>query len=141
MRANRRLIRTHLKEVLKEILIFSSTGEIIGKDTYLEINREAINRVLAKIGKGLYYQQSGQPLPYQCVVLSAFDEGDRGRFLEPPLDEAIAGTKRIDVGDGVVTYWRNTVAEDPVFSITWVAFYGQKISLITIQRADVLEGL
>ena len=136
LRMDRRGIRTHLREVLKELPIFSPTGDLIGMSAYLEADREAIYRVLAKIGKGLYYQESGQPLPNQCVVLSAFDEGDPGRFLEPPLDEAIVGAKRTDVGDGVVTYWRKSVAEDPVLSITWVAFYGDKSALITTQRED-----
>lgn len=140
LRSDRRGIRTRLREDLTESPILSDTGEIIGRTVYLEVNREAISRVLAKIGKGLYFLDTGEPLPVGYSVLSKFDEGDPENFLSPPLNEAFAGAKKVVVREGVITYWRNVVPEDPASTIIWVAFFNRKVALVMTQNSDSIEG-
>ncbi|MFQ5860446.1 MAG: hypothetical protein ACE5IG_02730 [Dehalococcoidia bacterium] len=106
----------------------------------MEVEREPISRVLRKIAKGLYYLDTGQVLPQAVEILVEYG-GDRlERLIAPPLDKAIQGARRVDLGDGAVTYWRNTVAQDPTASMTWLVFYGDKPFLICTFRPEILSA-
>ena len=61
-----------------------------------------------------------------------YANGKPERFISPPLDAAINGAKKVDLGNGVVTYWRNTMKDDPTNSITWLMFYKDKDKLFMI---------
>jgi hypothetical protein len=124
LQQNRRGFKTLLLKLAKEVKL-SSSGDIYpGNAWVLEISQERIVRVLKKIGKGLYYLDAGKPLSEEVSLLSHYAGNDWQNFVAPPLDQAIQQAKRTDLGQGVVTYWRNTIKDDPINSITWLVFYG-----------------
>jgi len=65
------------------------------------------------------------------ILADYFDKPER--LVAPPLDEAIKDAKRVDLGNGVVTYFRN-VEDDPTESITWLLFYQTKAFMICTSR-------
>jgi hypothetical protein len=83
--------------------MLSEAGALLGYAATLEMNRQIINRVLSKIAKGLYYLETGAILPQDIRILMDYAHGKPERFVSPPLDEAIKGARRVDLGDGVVT--------------------------------------
>jgi len=101
-----------LQSLVKQYLVFSKTGEFLGQVIFLEKDRDFIHRILSKIARGLY-------------------------FL-PPLDEAFKGAKKFDYGNGAVTYWRNTMKDDPTASLTWLRFFEDKWFLICTFRQEIL---
>jgi len=124
---------------IKRARLLSESGVLLGRTLVLEIDREIINCVLRKIVKGLYYLDAGASLPENVQILMDYANGKPERFLTPPLDEAIKGARRVDLGNGVVTYWRNTMKDDPASSITWLRFYEDKLFMICTYTADSKE--
>ena len=126
------IIRSHIRKSR----VISESGALLGHTLVLEMDRETINRVLRKIAKGLYYLDTGSVLPENVQILIDYANGKPERFISPPLDEAIKGAKKVDLGDGVVTYWRNTIKDDPTNSITWLKFYEDKLFMICTYAGD-----
>lgn len=122
------IIRSHIRKAR----VLSESGALLGHTLTLEIDSEIINRVLRKIAKGLHYWGTGAVLPENVQILVDYANGKPERFLSPPLDEAIKGAKKVDLGNGVITYWRNTMKDDPANSITWLMFYKDKDKLFMI---------
>lgn len=118
--------------------VLSESGALLGHTLILEVDREIINRVLSKIAKGLYFLDTGSALSDNVQIIVDYAAGQPERFISPPLDEAIKRAKRVDLGDGVVTYWRNTIRDDPSASITWLKFYEDKLFMICTFRKDTL---
>ncbi len=102
----------------------------------LEMNSDPINRVLRKIAKGLYYLDTQRVLPSEVEILVGYDAENPERFIYPPLDEAIRDAKKIELGEGEVTYWRNTIKDNPEESLTWIRFYEDKMFLICTTRQN-----
>jgi len=139
LRGRRRGLKRLIPDAGKEAGIFSSLGDFLGRASVLEVEPGPINRVLAKIVKGLYYSDTGKVLPPDVQILVEYGAQQPGRLVSAPLDEAIRGAKRVDVGNGVVTYWRNTAKDDPTASLTWLKFYEDKLFLVCTFRQDTLE--
>jgi len=133
----RRLAQRLLKQSqLKVARVQLESGELLGYTLISEADREAVNRVLHKIAKGLFFMDTGKVLPDSVEILADYAAGQPERFISPPLDEAIKGAKRVDYGDGVVTYWRNTIKDEPTTSITWLKFYQDKFFMICTFRTE-----
>ena len=132
LKGRRPLLKPTIRSHIRKARVISESGALLGHTLVLEMDREIINRVLCKIAKGLYYLDTGAILPENVQILVDYANGKPERFLSPPLDEAIKGTKRMDLGNGVVTYWRNTMKDDPTNSITWLMFYKDKDKLFMI---------
>lgn len=140
LRGRRRGLRPLLQPMTKVARVVSQTGISLGRTLVLEVEPEPINRVLRKIAKGLYFlDTSGEVLPDNVEILMDYGPGKPERFISPPLDEAIKGAKRVDLGDGVVTYWRNTVKDNPQESITWLEFYKDKVFLVCTMLKEMLS--
>lgn len=140
LRGRRRGLRPLLQSMTKVARVVSQTGISLGRTLVLEVEPEPINRVLRKIAKGLYFlDTSGEVLPDNVEILMDYGAGKPERFISPPLDEAIKGAKRVDLGDGVVTYWRNTVKDNPQESITWLEFYKDKVFLVCTMLKKMLS--
>lgn len=135
LQGRRRGLKPLLQSQTKLARVVSESGAILGHTLILETDPEPINRVLRKIARGLYFLDTGQVLPNDVQILVGYAAGQPERFTSPPLDEAIRGAKRVDLGNGVVTYWRNTVKDDPVLSLTWLKFYEDKIFLVCTDRS------
>ncbi len=129
------LIMSHMKKAQ----LLSESGELLGHTLVQEIDREIINSVLRKIANGLYYLDTGAVLPENVQILIYYANGKPERFTDPPLDEAIKHAKKVELGNGVVTYWRNTIKDDPASSITWLKFYEDKVFMICTYTADGKE--
>ena len=128
-----------LKSLAKVVPVISESGDFLGQAGILEIERQPIQRILYKIAKGLYFLDTNQVLPDGVEILADyFDKSER--LVSPPLDEAIKGAKKTAYGNGVVTYWRNTVKDDPTASLTWLLFYEDKAFLICTFRQETLEA-
>ena len=134
LRGRRAGLKPLVQSLTKLAKVVSESGELLGHTLVLEVDPEPINRVLRKIAKGLYYLDTGQILPSDAQILVGYDNGQPEHFVSPPLDEAIKGAKRVDLGDGVVTYWRNTIKDDPALSLTWLEFYRDKVFLVCTCR-------
>jgi hypothetical protein len=134
LRGRRPGLKPLIQSMTKVAQVVSESGEFLGHTLVSETNPELINRVLRKIAKGLYYLETGQILPSDVEILVDYDEGNPERFVAPPLDEAIKGAKKVELGEGVVTYWRNTIKGDPSSSLTWLEFYKDKVFLVCTCR-------
>jgi len=134
LKGQRRGLKPLMQSLTKVARVVSESGEFLGHTLVLETNPEPINRVLRKIAKGLYYLDTGQILPSDVQILVGYDNGQPDRFVLPPLDEVIKGAKRVDLGKGVVTYWRNTIKDDPASLLTWLEFYKDKAFLVCTCR-------
>lgn len=126
-------LKAYLRSITEVLPVVSRRGGILGHVGIMEVEREPIHRVLNKIAKGFYFLDTGRILSGDVRILADYFD-DPEQMVSPPLDEAIRRAKRVDLGDGVVTYWRNTVADDPALSITWLQFYQDKAFLICTFR-------
>lgn len=130
-------LKPFLRSITKMLPVRSESGAFLGLAGILEIERQPIQRVLIKMAKGLYFLDTHKVLPGDVQILADYSDNPK-RWVAPPLDEAIKGAKRADLGDGVVTYWRNTVKGDPTASLTWLVFYQCKTFLICTSRQGPL---
>jgi len=135
LKGRRPRLKPLIRPYIRKARVLSESGALLGHTLILEIDRGIINRVLRKIAKGLYYLDTGAVLPEYVQILVDYANGKPERFISPPLDEAIKGAKKVDLGDGVVTYWRNAVKDDPTNSITWLMFYKDKLFMICTCRS------
>lgn len=138
LKGGRPRLKPLIRSQVKMARVLSESGVLLGHTLILEVDREIINRVLRKIAKGLYFLDTGSVLPDNVQILVDYAAGQPERFISPPLDEAIKRAKRVGLGDGVVTYWRNTIRDDPAASITWLKFYEDKLFMICTFRKDTL---
>jgi len=79
--------------------------------------------VLSKIAKGLYYLDTGEPLADYVELQFKYGGDKPQKLIQPHFDKAKQGAKRTDLGQGVVTYWRNVIKDDPSNSMTWLLFF------------------
>lgn len=134
LKGGRPRLKPLIRSYIRKARVLSESGALLGHTLILETDREIINRVLRKIAKGLYYLDTGVVLPENVQILVDYANDKPERFISPPLDKAIKGAKKVGLGDGVVTYWRNTMKDDPTTSITWIKFYEDKLFMICTYR-------
>lgn len=108
---------------MKQVRVVSETGNFIGYLLIGEIDRDSANRVLQKIAKGLYYLDTQRVLSSEVEILVGY-YAEKPEMISPPLDGALKRAKKIELGNGEVTYWRNTIKDNPAESLTWIRFYG-----------------
>lgn len=132
LKGHRPRLKPLIRSYIRKARVLSESGALLGHTLVLEMDREIINRVLRKIAKGLYYLDTGAVLPENVQILVDYADSKPERFISPPLDEAIKGAKKVDLGNGVVTYWRNTMKDDPTNSMTWLMFYKDEDKLFMI---------
>ena len=126
LKQDRRGFKTLLRKLAREVKL--SSGIIYA--VALDINQKRINSVLNKIAKGLYYLDTGEPLPDYVELRFKYAKDEPQKLIEPPFDKAIQGAKRTELGQGVVTYWRNIIKDDPSNSMTWLLFFNVHLFLI-----------
>jgi len=136
LKGGRPRLKPLIRSQTKGARVISESGALLGYTMILEVDREIINRVLCKIAKGLYFLDTGSVLPDDVEILTDYAADKPDRFVSPPLDEAIKHARRVDLGNGEVTYWRNTIRNDPTASITWLKFYKDKLFMICTYRND-----
>jgi len=78
-------------------------------------------------------------LPSEVEILVGYC-AENPEIFSPPLDEAIRRAKNIELGNGDITYWRNTIKDNPEESLTWIKFYEDKIFLICTTRQNTALG-
>jgi len=139
LKGKRRGLKQRIRSKAKQVRVVSESGDFIGYAHILEMNRESANRVLWKIAKGLYYLDTQRVLPSEVEILVGYS-AENPEIIFPPLDEALKGAKKIELGSGEVTYWRNTIKDNPEESLTWIRFYEDKIFLICTTRQNTALG-
>ena len=131
-------LKPYIKSFAKIIPAFSESGDLLGKMGVLEVERQPIQRIFYKIAKGLFFLDTNKVLPDDVhILVDYFTEPER--TVSPPLDEAIKGAKKVTLGEGVVTYWRNIVKDDPTASVTWLQFYEDKVFLMCTFKQEIFE--
>ena len=135
LKGKRPLLKPLIRSMVKQARLVNESGDVVGHLHILEMNRDPINRVLRKIAKGLYYLDTQRVLPSEVNILVG-NNTENPEIFSPPLDEAIGGAKKITLGEGEVTYWRNKVKDNPEESLTWIRFYEDKIFLICTTRQN-----
>ncbi|MEJ2047510.1 MAG: hypothetical protein P8X92_05645, partial [Dehalococcoidia bacterium] len=73
--------------------------------------------------------------PSEVEILVGY-HAENPDIFSPPLDEAFRSAKEIRLGEGEVTYWRNTMKDNPEESLTWIRFYEDKVFLICTTRQN-----
>ena len=136
LKQNRRGFKTLLRKLVREVKL-SPMGIYA---VVLEIDQNLVNRVPKKIAKGLYYLDKGEPLPDYVELLYKYAGDEPQKLIEPPFDKAIQGAKRAELGQGVVTYWRNIIKDDPSNSMTWLLFYNVHPFLILSVNENILAS-
>jgi hypothetical protein len=126
LKQNRRGFKTLLRRLVREIKL-SSEGIYAAA---LEIDQKQVSNVLSKIAKGLFYLDTGEPLPHYVEFLFKYGGDEPQKLIESPLDKTIQGAKRTELGEGVITYWRNIIKDAPSNSMTWLLFYNAHLFLI-----------
>jgi len=116
---NRRGFKTLLRQLARELK--SPSGVIYS--VALQIDQKRVNSVLSKIAKGLYYLDTGEPLADYVELQFKYGGDKPQKLIQPHFDKAKQGAKRTDLGQGVVTYWRNVIKDDPSNSMTWLLFF------------------
>ncbi len=139
LKGKRPLLKQRIRSMVKQARVVSKSGNFIGYAHILEMNREPINRVLHKIAKGLYYLDTQRVLPHEVEMLVGYN-AENPEIFSPPLDEALRRAKKIELGNGDITYWRNIIKDNPEESLTWIKFYEDKIFLICTTRQSTALG-
>jgi len=93
-------LKKFVQSLTKVAPVLSKTDVFLGMAFVLEVDREPVNNVLTKIAKGLHFLDTGQILPQDSQILCDYAGDQPERFISPPLDEAMRGAKRFDLGDG-----------------------------------------
>lgn len=140
LQMNRRGFKTLLRRLTKEVKLLSPNGISVGNTMRMEVEQERINRVLKKIEMGLYYLDTGQPLPEEVQFVFHYAGHDWQIIKEPPFNKWIQGAKRVDLGKGVVTCLRNTVQNDPSQSFTCLVFYEVTLFLVLTYCGNILPN-
>ena len=142
LRADRRWFKSHLQQsltIVDVIDVIDEKGKPIGSYPVMEADREPFDRVVDKIAKGLYYAETQQPLPPCVNIRFKFEQFNPERFFEGELRDAIAGSAKTKFGDGdAVTFWRNTAADDPRQSLTWILFYKVNVMFIVTSTPEFI---
>ena len=136
---DRRGFRTLLQQLVRPTHLQSEEGAYLGVAGGLQVPRSRIDPVLRKIAKGLYYVDTRQPMPNDVHIEVTYGNPP-SKLIEPPFDEVLQGSQRVDFGQGVVTYWRNRVGTDFTASVTWVFFYSDKAFRLLTYRDSHLEA-
>jgi len=139
LQGERKGLKPLIRSMVKKASVISKSGEHIENVHVLSMQREPINRVLSKIAKGLYYLDTQQVLPSEVEILTGYHVENPDIFA-PPLDDAIKSAKKTVLGNGEVTYWRNTIKDNPEESLTWIRFCEDKIFLICTTRQNAYLG-
>jgi hypothetical protein len=133
LKGERPRLKQRIKLMVKQAKVVTELGNFVGYTYVLEADRESINRVLHKIAKGLYYLDTQRTLSNEVEILIGYG-AENPKIFSPPLDEAIKSAKKIELGNGEVTYWRITAKDNPEESLTWIRFYEDKIFLVCTTR-------
>jgi hypothetical protein len=139
LQGKRKGLKNRISSSVKKVPLISQSGDTIGFIPILEINRGVVNRVLIKIAKGLYYLDVKMMLPDEVEILVGYYD-ENPKIIAPPLDDVIKNAKKIELGNGEVTYWRNIVKDKPEESLTWIRFYKDKIFLICTSKEKPISS-
>ena len=132
-------LKQRKRHMVKKYRIVDKSGDVVGRLPIMEIERDSANRVLRKIAKGLYYLDTQRVLPNEVEIDVGYYP-ENTDILSPTFYEAIRGARRVKLGQGEVTYWRNTIKDNPEESLTWIRFYEDKIFLICTTRQNATLG-
>lgn len=140
LKGKRPKLKPLVQSMVKQAKVVTENGTILGYVPVLETNPDIINHVLGKIARGLFYLDTRLVLPPDIKVGFGYDMSNPKRLFTPPLDQALRESKKISFGNGEVTYWRNTMKDDPFTSITWIRFFEDKVFMILTGREELFNN-
>ena len=122
------------------VSIFTPAGLYLGQRMMFDVDLSRLDRVVARITKGLFYSQQGYALPPQYVVSVYSDAGLRGLSLSEVREiqnTVIAPTLKTPVhsiGRGVMRYWVAWDHKPPVSCWIYEFYSDVRFAAIIIPR-------
>jgi hypothetical protein len=141
-------LRTAFLSAIREIDLRSPGGLYIGRTGMYDIDVGRLDRVARRITLGLFYKETGRPLPdnyaVKAYLLSAVDPSatDALARLSHVIDALKSGRSPAFVGRRVMSYWWRLTQEDHNVS-AWLLVFYERVSWITItapRRLNVETG-
>jgi hypothetical protein len=112
-----RLIRSQIRQTA----VHTPAGIYLGDYPTLDVDASRLERVIAKVVKGLYFHHVGKPLGDVAMHITTEPNGEKRALAV--TSELLAGRPGARLADGTFTY-RFGIAEDKeTASIWWLLFY------------------
>ncbi len=106
------------------------SGEVAGQYIGYSVDARRMNRVLARIVRGLYFHEYHRTVPFEAVVRTRFEpfaDADR----DPVRDNIQRRGK--NAAAGAFQYWLGSAEDEPRVTICQMQFFGGVIAQGTIE--------
>lgn len=141
LRGKRPCLRPRVLKYTELVPFVNQAGQQIGRWPVLKVPPEIVERVLAKMVKGLYYLETHTPLPINTEISVSFAQQNPSGIKKIDLPEIRSRAKRCVVGsEDILVYWRATAADQPLASITWFVFYRWNAFCVITLPPTAAEG-
>ncbi len=133
---NKPRFRSSLVAQLRPVDIRSEAGLYLGTADQLRVRKDRVDRVLAKMTRGLYLHHEDREL----------GDVDFDTYLDPQPNfwDALQKTFRMSIkaelGDGVFTYWRGIAADEPDASVWFFLFYEHAMFVVVTTPRSPAEA-
>jgi hypothetical protein len=119
--------------------VFSDAGVFWGTKTAFDIDYDRLHRVAERIINGLFYHETGRPLPVshvpQALLQDGFQEGLFKDFL--PIFARLLRKPEPQTIGSVFKYWYGPFPDDPNMSMWVFSIYDQAIFVgLTLEREE-----
>lgn len=124
-------LRHRIAKATRQVDVLSSSGIYIGRRLGFDVDLVRLDRVVARVLKGLYFKEKGQRLPEGFTAEVYSEDGLRG--ISPDSAEemrrelirpALATAPRV-IGNNVLRYWVAFASDHPYVSGWLFQFYGR----------------
>ena len=121
------------------ISIMSPAGLYVGRRLAYNVDLKRLDRVVARITKGLFYSRKGHRVPLGYEVHAFSESGIRDltvaetAHMHRDLIDPVLRTKPTSIGRGAMRFWVSFAANDPFVSAWIYEFYGDvRFAAVTI---------
>ena len=130
---------------VRDVQILSKGGLILGTAKGLEIDTPRLNRIMAKIIRGLFWHEFHQRIPDSYEVLAFWVNSLRQSVAAADLAQWIDGIRRLltgsiekRIGRGVFVYRCQHDPNEPLRSVWGLTFFGRiHVAALTESRTEV----
>ncbi len=132
-------LRRAFAETLMPVDVIRPSGLWVGRATGFVVRLRRLERVAARITKGLFYHEFGERLPDTCAALAVCESGlpelgaDDLRIIR-----TLTATAPKTIGERVFSYWSHRAPDHPATSV-WVLVFFEKVLFLcwTLPRTIV----
>ena len=105
----------------RDVAIRSPASLYLGHGYAHDVDLPRINRVIAKIVRGIYYREFHKPVPAAMEVAGYIDPPMDA--LDPPTIKALLNRTPTTIGGTAFQYWHGTVDDRPDLAVFLLRFY------------------